>query len=304
MKKIKAFFAFVLGVSVAFAFVGCGSVNGPDGNLPAFDTSVSAPYGETEKTHEWQLYEEALAEGYDGSFLEFLQEIGVSVSDDTAAINLALTSAVCVESTFGSGSRVTGLLGSGVIYSLDKSAGNAYIITNYHVIYGKDKSGQYGLAGKIDIYLYGGYVSSRAISATYCGGDMDSDIAVLQVKGSSVLSSSSAKAAQIGNSEALVRGERVYVLGNPNGEGFSVTGGIVSVPFELITDNLRADNQIITLPEIRIDAKINHGNSGGGLFNAKGELVGIVNARNDSEVSVGYAIPTATVIPIVERFAG
>lgn len=304
MKKLKAFFALILAACAAFALVGCGEIKEPDANLVSYDAVVSAPYVETEHTHEWLLYEEALSVGYEGDFLAFLQEIGVSVSDDSAGVNLALASVVCVESTFGSGYKAPDSLGSGVIYSLDKGTGNAYVITNYHVIYSKDQSGKYGIASKISLYLYGGYVSTRTISATFCGGDMDKDVAVLRVTGSNVLRDSSARAAQIGNSEILQRGERIYALGNANGEGFSVTGGVVSVPLETITDNLRADNETITLPEIRIDAKINHGNSGGGLFNAKGELVGIVNARNESEVSVGYAIPTAAVMPVVARIAG
>lgn len=304
MKKIKAFFAFVLAVCTAFALVGCSETSQSDSTPPVWDTATFVRSGELAPTHEWRLYEEALAEGYEGSFVEFLQEIETTVSDDTAAINYALTSAVCVESTFGTGANAKGSLGSGVIYSLDKSAGNAYVITNYHVIYGENKTGRYSLASKIEIYLYGGYVSTRSISATVCGGDINKDIAVLWVTGSSVLKNSYATAAQIGDSTALKAGERVYALGNPNGEGFSVTGGVVSVPLETITDNLRADNQVITLPEIRIDVTINHGNSGGGLFNSKGELVGIVNARYEGEDAVGYAIPTATVIPIVKQLAG
>ena len=300
MKKFTAFVAAVVCAAAAFTFAGCDNPFQKSSAPSEYEQMLSSP-STLPVTHEWQLYEEACAMGYGGTFTEFLTEIGIHQSDDTAAINLALTSVVCIECTFGTGTRATGSLGSGVIYSLDKSAGDAYIITNYHVIYDKDKTGAYSFADNIDVYLYGGYVSARRISATFLRGEINYDIAVLKVSGSKVLKDSSARAATIGDSTAIKEGERVYALGNANGEGFSVTGGVVSVPLETITDNLRADQQTITLPEIRIDAAINHGNSGGGLFNSKGELVGIVNARSENITGVGYAIPTATVIPVVGR---
>ncbi len=303
MKKLRAFLIFLFAVCALCLPAGCGEISGGDENLGAGGAVETVlPDGINDAvSREWQLYEEAKQDGYTGTFLEFLDEIGYTVSDDTAAVHYALTSAVCVESRFGSGSSAVSSLGAGVIYSLDKPQGDAYIVTNYHVVYGKNNSGKYGLASGINVYLYGGYVESRAIPATFYGGDMNFDIAVLKVTRSDILKNSSARAAQLGDSASLKEGERVYAIGNPDGEGFSVTGGVVSVPYEVI-DILSADDKhLIELPEIRIDAKINHGNSGGGLFNAEGKLVGIVNARNEDEDFLGYAIPMATVSQVLAR---
>lgn len=299
MKKILGFvLSLILLAGMAFALVGCGD-SSVSYTPPAVLQTVPGKEDPVFSSHEWRLFEEACADGYEGSFLDFLRETGVSVSDDTAGINCAFTSVVCVESVFGTGRKASGSAGSGVIWSLEKYTGTAYIVTNYHVIYGSDLNNNYGLARYIDVYLYGGYVSSRAIPATFCGGDMSLDIAVLKVTDSSVLKISYARAAE--TAETVAAGERVYALGNPDAQGFSVTGGVVSVPYETI-EVMRADDKVyITLPEIRFDAAVNHGNSGGGLFNAEGKLVGIVNARDEGDDFIGYALPVSAVKPVVER---
>ncbi len=301
MKRLKVVLAFLLAVCAVFALAACGPSSSSDDEYHSELTGTSvSPFPDSALSHEWQLYGEAQSDGYTGTFMEFLREIEYTVSDDTAAIHSALTSAVCIESVFGTGSSASYSLGAGVIYSLNKSKGDAYIVTNYHVVYGKNRSGKYGLANEIEVYLYGGYVSSRAVTATFYGGEMNYDIAVLKVSSSSVLRNSYAAAAKIEH-EKVTTGERVYAIGNPNGEGFSVTGGVVSVPYETIDVMSADDTHLIELPEIRIDANINHGNSGGGLFNANGELVGIVNARGESEDFLGYAIPMETVSEVLAR---
>ena len=301
MKRFsKTILAFLLALCTAGALVGCGDTSASPADYTEPVSSQTVP-GEdfVFSSHEWQLYEEACTDGYAGNFLEFLQETGVTVSDDTAWVNRALTSVVCVESVFGSGTRAMGSAGSGVIWSLEKYTGTAYIVTNYHVIYGSDTKDNYALATQIEVYLYGGYVASRAIPATFYGGDMSLDIAVLKVTDSAAIKASYASAVE--TSETVVEGERVYALGNPDAQGFSVTAGVVSVPYETI-EVLRADDKAyIELPEIRIDAAVNHGNSGGGLFNAEGKLIGIVNARDEGDDFIGYALPMSAVKPVVER---
>ncbi len=261
------------------------------------------------------LYEEAKEAGYTGTFLEFLKEFGLSVpSDDTAAIHTALRSAVSVEciSTRGKGvsKKDYKSSGSGVIYSLDKAQGNAYIITNYHVVYDKDSNGLETVAHVSDdiaVYLYGGECESGKITATYVGGAMDYDIAVLQVKGSAVLQKSSAKAIAAADSDTLTVGERAYAIGNPDSDGISVTGGCVNVDAEYIEIKSSDEKKTLSMLEIRTDAAVNHGNSGGGLFNVNGELIGIVNAKaetsdsgNDVE-SFGYAIPANLAVSVAQN---
>jgi serine protease Do len=102
---------------------------------------------------------------------------------------------------------------------------------------------------------------------------------------------SSATAASFANSNAVSVLEKVIAIGNPGGNGISSTVGFVNVDSEIIDldgDGLRE------FRVIRTDAAVNSGNSGGGLFNLKGEVVGIVNAKmaDDSVDNIGYAIPS------------
>lgn len=283
------------GYSADSSFPYDGAVaNGYTGNEVSYMASLDTP-----STRERRLYEEAVASGaFEGSYLDFLRKLNSADADDTASVGEAFTSVVCVTASFG----FMASSGAGVIWSIDKAAGDAYIVTNYHVIYNSR------LSSNISVCLYGERVSARAISATYFGGAMNYDIAILKVTDSDVLKESSATAATIGNSESLTVGERVYAIGNPNGDGFSVTGGIVSVTAENIEIERADGGANVSLPEIRTDAAVNHGNSGGGLFNAAGELVGIVNARTEySEDGVtvingfGYALPVSFVSPLAQN---
>ena len=203
--------------------------------------------------------------------------------DNVSEAKRTLFSTVSIISDFNG----TPAAGSGVIYKIDKQTGDAYIITNYHVIYYK------GMASKIDLYLYGMQNKSYAIPATFVGGSITNDIAVLKVTGSEVLKKSHSIAATFGNSDLVRVFDTAIVVGNANGDGMSATKGIISVENESI-DILGATDEVITLRVIRTDAAINQGNSGGGLYNASGELVGIVTARTSGAYvdNLGYAIPS------------
>lgn len=199
--------------------------------------------------------------------------------------------------------------GSGVIYSIDKEAGDAYIITNYHVIY--DSESIDGVSQDIDLYLYGMesltspyYANDYSIPATFVNGSITQDIAVLKVTNNALLRSSNAKAVTFGSSNRLNVGDSVFAVGNPSAHGLSVSSGIVSKESDYITlSAIDGGSDTLFLHEIRTDAPVNSGNSGGGLYNGKGELVGIVNARSsDSDVEgMGYAIPSSFVKPFVEN---
>ncbi len=322
MKKKKfALAAVIIALTGAIAVGSAGCdwlVKKPDANFP-YDGAVAEGFTGTEAewlgsgydagTREYALYKEAVQEGYRGTYLDFLKELGTVAADDSAAINRALTSVVAIENTYRptSGTEET-LSGSGVIVSLDTDRGDALVVTNYHVVYNVSKRyGKLGIGKNIDVYLYGG--TTRPIPAKFYGGAMEYDLALLKITGSEYLKETAenrvyATAASIGDSDSIAVGQRVYALGNPDGEGFSATGGIVSVESEYI-DVARADSetQSIRLPEIRTDAAVNHGNSGGGLFNAAGRLVGIVNARSESSgvVAFGYAIPSNFAMSVVQN---
>ena len=172
---------------------------------------------------------------------------------------------------------VTQGAGSGVVLSAD-----GYIVTNYHVING---------AQQITVTTSDG----TAYSATLVGTDASNDIAVLKVDAKGLTP------AVLGDSSKLAVGDAVLAIGNPLGTlSGTVTDGIISALEREVT----IDGNTMTL--LQTSAAVNPGNSGGGLFNAGGELVGIVNAKSSSDSSgnavdnIGFAIPINSVKPIIE----
>lgn len=174
----------------------------------------------------------------------------------------------------------TGAKGSGFIISED-----GYILTNYHVI--ADSS-------TIEIATYSG----DTYKADVVGFDASNDIAILKVEADGL------QPVTIGDSDDVRVGEVVYAIGNPLGDlTFSMTSGIVSAlnrPVQL------SSTQSMNL--IQTDCAINSGNSGGALFNSRGEVIGITNAKYSSSGSsgeasidnIGFAIPINTVWNIVK----
>lgn len=303
------------------------SLKGKDSGKSAYEIAVENGFKGTEK--EWleslkgkngldgedgkdappvtitEIYEALKEYGYTGSFRDFIEEyLSKTTTPSTEVyVSKAVLSCVSIVSTFTK-SVWTGLgsskqeeysaAGSGVIYKLDKANGSAYIITNYHVVYDSASNTTNKIAGKINVFLYGKEYNEAAIYATYVGGSMNYDIAVLRIQNSQILKNSDARAVDILNSNDVVIGETAIAIGNPEATGISVTSGVVSVDSENITMT-GADNRTkITFRVMRVDTAINGGNSGGGLFNSYGELIGIVNAKIvDSEVeNIGYAIPS------------
>ena len=154
--------------------------------------------------------------------------------------------------------------GSGVILSKD-----GYIVTNHHVIDG---------ASKITVTTRSG----KSFEAKLIGSDSATDLAVLKIEAEDL------HPAVLGDSSKLNVGDTSVAIGNPLGSlGGTVTSGIISALDREVT----IDNQKMQL--LQTNAAINPGNSGGGLFNANGELIGIVNAKSsgDSIEGLGFAIP-------------
>ncbi len=229
----------------------------------------------------------------------------VGGEDNTAlATSLGLTSSVNVIASFDKGSGTSlesyASAGAGVIYKLDKSTGDAYIITNYHVVY--DSSSNTGIAKELTVYLYGMEWSNYGITAEYIGGSMTYDIAVLRIKDSDALKSGAYTEAKIANSETICVGDTAIAIGNPDSMGISASVGIISVDSEYIT-MLGADGVTdVTFRVMRIDTAVNPGNSGGGLYNANGELIGIVNAKriDNTLENIGYAIPSNIAVRVAD----
>ncbi len=199
--------------------------------------------------------------------------------------------------------------GSGVIYEIEEN-GSAFIVTNHHVVYDSSSNTSNGISNKIYIYLYGLENESFAIPATYVGGSANYDLAVLHVDNNEILKeayeSGAAAAVSIGNSDNLYPGQTTIAIGNPSSDdlgGISVTSGIVSVDSEYITMTGSTGTSEVSFRVIRTDAPVNSGNSGGGMYNDVGELVGIVNAKiSSSDIeNIGYALPSNVVRAIADN---
>lgn len=254
------------------------------------------------------IYEKAKENGYEGDFLDFL-DVYLDYDDDLLAVNInkALLSTVSIYCNFTKIQRYyqwsrlyTNKVsytsaGSGVIYSIDKDTGSAYVITNYHVVYDADNIvTDNGVSDEISIYLYGYEDSSSSIGATFYGGSMDHDIAVLKVENSELLKTSDATAVTVADSNDIHVGDKAIAIGNPEALGISATSGIISVDSEYISMTSLDGSSSITHRVIRVDTAVNSGNSGGGLFDSNGQLIGIVNAKisDESIENIAYAIPS------------
>lgn len=193
------------------------------------------------------------------------------IADLTANSVVEITTSVEGKSYFYGNYTATGN-GSGVIISKD-----GYIVTNNHVING---------ASKVEVTLKDG----NSYEATVIGSDSRTDVAILKINADNL------KAANLGDSSKLRVGELAVVIGNPLGKlGGTVTDGIISALEREIT----LDGTTMNL--IQTNAAVNPGNSGGGLFNDKGELVGIVIAKSsglDVE-GLGFAIPINDVKDVI-----
>lgn len=173
--------------------------------------------------------------------------------------------------------------GTGIIIA---QGDDLFLVTNHHVVDG---------ASAIQIK----FVDGSTAPAELCGSDAEEDIAVLSVDFSDLSEETmrQIRVATIGDSEALLNGEMVIAIGNAAGHGQSLTVGYISALDREVTI------EGVTMNLIQTDAAINPGNSGGALLNAKGELVGINNAKlvaNDVE-GVGYSIPISKVVFLIHQ---
>lgn len=171
--------------------------------------------------------------------------------------------------------------GSGIIMSED-----GYIVTNAHVVS--------GATGGILVILD----NNEEYEAEVVGIDEKTDVAVIKIDASNLT------AAEFGNSDELVLGERIVAIGNPTGMNLagSVTQGIVSGLKRLISVTNEETNETIEMEAIQVDAAINPGNSGGALINKYGQVVGINSSKMSSTQieGIGFAIPISTAKPIVD----
>ena len=225
---------------------------------------------------------------------------GSSVSNDSGAAmsatdiyyNLALKQVVGISSTITDtniwGMQVQGSVsGTGFVISED-----GYILTNYHVI-----EDAYSTGATINVMFSAdsGYDTTQ-YTAQVVGFERNNDVAVIKIDASGL------SAATLGSSDSLRVGDTVYAVGNPLGElTYSMTPGIVSATDRVITTDEGTANMF------QISAAVNEGNSGGPVYNAYGQVVGIVTAKPNSTSSggstegIGFAIPIDDAVRIANE---
>jgi serine protease Do len=169
--------------------------------------------------------------------------------------------------------RRSSALGSGFVISED-----GFIVTNNHVIEGADE---------VLIEFFEGF----ELPATIVGTDPNTDIALLKVESETPL-----KFVNFGNSDTARVGDWVMAMGNPLGQGFSVSAGIVSARNRALSGTY--DDYIQT------DAAINRGNSGGPLFNMDGDVIGVNTAilsPNGGSIGIGFSMASNVVTRVVDQ---
>ena len=169
--------------------------------------------------------------------------------------------------------RRSSALGSGFVISED-----GYIVTNNHVI---DK------ADEIEIEFFSG----KTLEARLIGTDPKTDIALLKVDSDVPL-----PFVQFGDSDISRVGDWVIAVGNPLGQGFSVSAGIISARERALSGTY--DDFIQT------DAAINKGNSGGPLFNVEGDVIGVNTAilsPSGGSIGIGFSMSSSVVTKVVDQ---
>lgn len=253
------------------------------------------------------------------TFAEFCEKY-LSLEDNSseAAVNSCLLSSMKIFSAFTittnyiewgiprTSKTCEGSVGSGVIYKMEEDY--TYILTNYHVVFNSKADSK--ISNEIHAYMYGSVsnpvgdkINNRytydeyAIECEYVGGAIDYDVALIKAKTEYITAiNPQAKAVKVAENYSV--GETVYAIGNTSDEGISVTNGIVSVDREAL--QLKIDDTARVYRSLRTDAMIYEGNSGGGLFNGKGELIGINHAGDSSLSFINYAIPKNVFVPVAE----
>lgn len=159
--------------------------------------------------------------------------------------------------------------GSGFVW--DKEG---HIVTNYHVI---------AYASDVEV----AFADGATTKAEVLGFDPDADLAVLKVD----LPAAELHPLTLGDSDPLQVGQLALAIGNPFGQNFSMTSGIISTVGRV----MRSGNSPFSVPEvIQTDAPINPGNSGGPLLDRQGQVIGInsqIISRSGANAGVGFAVP-------------
>ncbi len=169
--------------------------------------------------------------------------------------------------------------GSGSGFVMDK---DGHIVTNNHVVEDADK---------VEVK----FIDGTTVSAQVVGTDPDSDLAVIKVD----VKSSLLQPVELGDSSALIVGQQVFAIGNPFGQEWTLTGGLISA----LGRTIQSSASRFSIPQvIQTDAAINPGNSGGPLLDKYGRVIGVntmIVSDSRSSSGVGFAVPVNVVKRVV-----
>ena len=235
----------------------------------------------------WMQTLAAAARGAPGTFADLVEQVGGAVVNITTTTKMAtpigpqgiVPEGSPFEDLFRGpnngqrGPRSASALGAGFVISED-----GYVVTNNHVIEGADE---------IEVE----FINGDIFPARIVGTDANIDIAVLKIDADKPF-----EYVAFGDSDVARVGDWVMAMGNPLGQGFSVSAGIIS-----------ARNRELSGPYddyIQTDAAINRGNSGGPLFNMDGEVIGVNTAiisPSGGSIGLGFSMASNTVDPVVKQ---
>lgn len=327
MKKGVKFLSVIFCCFVlCFAFSACSiqDVFG-GGYKSAYQIAVDNGYSGTEE--EWlksfnseqiSLYDDAVARGaFSGTFEEFLVYMAnlSSVNNWTYASNKSIRSSVKI--TAFNNNETSGSTGSGTIISYDTETNIAHVLTCFHVIVdGSNKNGNY-VKDNIKIFFYGNEDDDgSALTASFLGGTKWNDVAFVKVAITpSVWSKYNLSVSEISTAEPTL--QEVDAIGNSRGKGINVVHCNVSKQYDVCNiSNVDGTKGTTKISVMRVNAVLQQGNSGGGLFDINSKVVGIINSKANVELKVAdsygdvtgndeynfsYAIPASTIKAIYDN---
>ena len=274
-KVLRSIVACVL--TVALVAVGCGITAGVCNRYWKEQNELLIQNMEDKVAALQQQIDNKQVSGESGGTLESGQTLtAAQIYQQNVNSVVAITCAVRTSS----GGQVYEATSSGTGFIISE---DGYIVTNHHVVEG---------ATKISVTLADG----TAYSAELIGSDSTNDVALIKAKATGL------DPVTLGSSSAMQVGDQVVAIGNALGElSASLTVGYVSG----MDRDISTDGTVINM--IQTDAAINSGNSGGPLFNAKGEVIGITSAKYSGTTSsgasiegIGFAIPLDDVIDMID----
>ena len=316
MKKIlKKVFAIIFVIPLMFLFCACGDglsayeiavKNGFEGTEEEWLLSLKGDTGKNGADGEdanleisaYQIWKEAKDKGETTlDYAEWLKAVfDVEIDAEKYAVNKNLLSVLEVRSFYSKDDADASFnaksKASAVLYKFDDN-GDAYFITNYHVCYDEEREENFGFYR----FKFYGQDVFYGMAGEYVGGSATYDIAVLKVAAANFNSLVGAEPVSISNTSKT--GTPVVAIGNTNGEGINISKGIIDVESEY--KNIKVAGVSYSQRVIQHDAYITNGNSGGGLFDYYGNLVGITNGGLANDDRINYAIPASVAKSVADK---